>query len=190
MLGREYLSPADLLASSKPAPPLRRLPAAEDGTLNILLHFDSGWHLKIYPFAYQEELVRLLAAKGHHITILDGKYPLPAAAVNFRGYQPFVDLLSRQHLLVGMDSFPVHYAAHVMGLPTLCLFSSTQPENSNAPASAYYRHLEKGLDCNPCGAVAKCPLNGSAVCNNFTEPAVVAREVEHMLETVYQRQTG
>jgi hypothetical protein len=184
-LGKEYCSVDDLLIFSKPRPdPFR--PEHTSDSFKILLHFDSGWALKTYPRSYQEELVKVLLERGHKVTVLDSKDPLPCPSETFTTYKNFVALLKDQHILVGMDSFPAHYAAHVLGLPTLCLFSSTRPANSNAPVAENYRHLENGLGCCPCQAVTKCPLNGREVCNNFSAPETVAREIEHMLRTIYR----
>ncbi|HYD82309.1 MAG TPA: hypothetical protein VEC06_21090 [Paucimonas sp.] len=187
-LGNEYYSGDELLIRSSRSSDARILAAGE--TFNVLLHFDSGWPLKMYPPAYQKELVELLSKHGYRITALDGQHELPCPNVAFRSYRDFTELLRTQHILVGMDSFPAHYAAHVSGLPTICLFSSTRPENSNAPRAMHYRHLERGLECRPCRAVEKCPLNGRAACNNFVAPAVVAQEVENMLNAVYRRSDG
>jgi len=98
----------------------------------------------------------------------------------FRDYAHFKALLQSHDLLVGMDSFPAHYAAHVCGLPTLCLFANTRPENSNAPGLADYVFLEQGLKCRPCDGVARCPLDGQDRCANFVSPERVAHEVDRM----------
>jgi hypothetical protein len=151
-----------------------------------LLHFDGGWPLKVYAKDQQDELIDLLCARGYSVTVLAGtQYEHPKCQVTtFKGYEPFVELMRSHHLLVGMDSFPVHYAAHVLGLPTICLFASTRPENSNARPAINYSYLEKGLQCRPCLGIARCPRYGGSNCRNFVDPLTVVTEVEGMLDAV------
>ncbi len=149
----------------------------------VLLHFDAGWALKVYPKSSQERLIDILRAKGYALTVLadrPGEYA-KCSVTEFRSYAHFKTLLDTHDLLVGMDSFPAHYAAHVRGLPTLCLFSSTRPENSNAPGLAHYAFLEQGLKCRPCQGIARCPLYGADYCDNFVSPERVAEEIDRLL---------
>ncbi|MHB1620143.1 MAG: glycosyltransferase family 9 protein [Sulfuricella sp.] len=184
-LGGHLCSRAELLLNKKPAPDVFT-PTPSSGPRRVLLHFDGGWPLKIYPKEQQEKLIDLLYAKGYSVTVLAGTpYEHPKCQVTtFKGYEPFIGLLRSHHLLVGMDSFPAHYAAHVLGLPTICLFASTRPENSDARAAPNYTSLEKGLRCRPCSGISQCPLYGDSYCRNFGGPETVAAEVERMLETV------
>lgn len=185
-LGSACLRPDDLPAAQ--SRPLHTAPlATHDARFRTLLHFDGGWPLKVYPRHWQEELVKLLRARGHQVTVLDGQYPLPCPSERFHDLDSFRKLLGRHHLLIGMDSFPVHYAAHVAGIPTVCLFASTQPANSNALAIASYRQLERGLACRPCRAISTCPIHGTASCMNFVEPSRVLQVIEAMLANVYPR---
>jgi hypothetical protein len=177
----KYFHPNSTVIPSKIYKPL-----SSENSFNILLHFDSGWPLKIYPQSYQEELVNLLNKEKHKVTILDGKYPLPCSLISFQGYHDFITLLHSQHIIVGMDSFPVHYAAHVLGLPTICLFACTQPANSDALPSIHYKFLEKGLNCRPCQAIDRCSRTLKHKCDNFVEPATVAQEINIMLQAVYK----
>jgi len=166
------------------------LPERPSGPRKVLLHFDGGWPLKIYPQALQERLIDLLTARGLAITVLAStrfEHPKCEVAI-FTGYEVFVEMLRTHHLLVGMDSFPAHYAAHVLGLPTICLFANTQPENSDARPAVHYRSLEKGLRCRPCSGVAQCPLYGEPSCRNFVDPEMVADEVTRMLEATSGRE--
>jgi hypothetical protein len=154
----------------------------------ILLHFDGGWPLKVYPKSSQEQMIDLLHTKGYDVTVLSGKeHSHPKCQVTiFKSYDQFKLLVKSHHLLVGMDSFPTHFAAHVLGLPTICLFASTRPENSNAPAAANYLYLEKGLRCRPCYGIVKCPLYGNDYCDNFVSPETVVSEIDRMLRVVRQ----
>jgi hypothetical protein len=187
-LGAHLDSRSDLVLEKKPSPEIF-LPKRLPGPHRILLHFDGGWPLKVYPKELQEELIDLLSARGFAITVLASRiYEHSKCEVTiFSGYEPFVEMLRTQHLLVAMDSFPAHYAAHVLGLPTICLFASTRPENSNARRAINYRYLEKGLPCRPCSGVAQCPLYGGSSCRNFVGPKTVAEEVTRMLESAGSR---
>jgi hypothetical protein len=80
-----------------------------------------------------------------------------------------------------MDSFPSHYCAHMLGLPTLCLFANTKPVNSDATASEHYMFLEQALSCRPCYATVHCPVYGGIECRNFSPPTMVADQVEALL---------
>jgi len=180
-LGRQSYATNSLLSH-------RHLPtkpkvSAGASPLRVLLHFDAGWPLKVYPHDAQESLIDLLANMGYQITVLAAKsraHP-KCHVTTFKNYEFFKELVKGHHMLVGMDSFPVHYAAHILDLPAICLFSSTRPENSNAPSASNYVYLEKGLLCRPCHGVARCPLYGVQNCRNFATPETVAEEVVRLL---------
>lgn len=184
-LGGRLGSQTELLVPKKAAPTLF-VPELTDSPRKILLHFDGGWPLKIYPKNQQEQLISLLYARGYSVTVLAGmQYDHPKCRVTtFKSYESLVELLRSHHLLVGMDSFPVHYAVHVLGLPTICLFATTRPENSNARPAPNYSFLERGLRCRPCAAISRCPLYGGSDCRNFVDPGTVLAEIEKMLYAV------
>jgi hypothetical protein len=190
-LGGSLRSRAELLVSRRSGPSLF-VPELSDGPRKILLHFDGGWPLKIYAEDQQEQLIDLLCAKGYSVTVLAAtQYDHPKCRITtFKNYGHLVELLRAHHLLVGMDSFPVHYAVHVLGLPTICLFANTRPENSNARPAQNYLSLEKGLNCRPCSAILRCPLYGGSHCRNFAAPETVITEVERMLEAVATGRTA
>ena len=189
-LGRHCCSNERLLINST-IPPPRYRPRPEMEQTRILLHFDGGWLLKVYPEELQTKLVELLHAKGYDITILAGSgYKNNKCRVaTFSNYRGLTELIRSHHLLVGMDSFPCHYGAHILGVPTICLFSSTRPANSNASRSSYYSSLELGLKCRPCYAAKECPLYGGSNCRNFVSPEVVANEVDKMLRSACLEKT-
>jgi hypothetical protein len=181
-LGGRLASRSELQAPQKSAPDLFT-PEPPGGPRKILLHFDGGWPMKIYAKDKQEQLIDLLCAKGYSVTVLAGtQYDHPKCRITtFKSYGQLVELLRSHHLLVGMDSFPVHYAVYVLGLPTICLFASTRPENARAQPAPNYSALEQGLRCRPCAALVRCPLYGVPYCRNFVDPETVAAEVERML---------
>lgn len=153
----------------------------------IILHFEGGWPLKVYPRKMQKVLIEKLLSKGFELTVLTseegelGKYE----TVKFKNLVQYKELLASHNLLIGMDSFPVHYSAHVVGLPTICLFGPTKPVNSNAVVSRHYRFLEKDLGCAGCGGFKMCHRNGRRDCGNFPEPEQVCITAERMLNDLY-----
>lgn len=170
---------ADDLVWSRSRPPRRIL----QSPARVLLHFDAGWPMKIYPEDTQEQLINLLLAEGYRVTVLaktDAQYA-NYRSVAFHSYPELLDLITEHDIVVGMDSFPAHLAAHSIGLPTICLFSSTRPENSNARPGPYYAFMEKGLSCRPCHAKTRCPVYGGDKCRNFASPEDVASEIRSML---------
>ena len=171
---------ADDLVWSHSRPPRKPV----QSPARILLHFDAGWPMKIYPGDEQKRLIDLLLAEGCRVTVLartDAQYT-NYRSVAFHNYPELLDLIIEHDIIVGMDSFPAHLAAHSVGLPTICLFSSTRPENSNAPHSPYYAYLEKGLPCRPCYAKTHCPVYGGSKCRNFASPEDVVLKIRSMFE--------
>lgn len=187
-LGRKFFRRADLLSAQRP-PGLRSRPSVGEERLRILLHLDAGWPLKVLPPAAQRELVERLLARGYAVTVLapPGDAELPCPAVTFESLQQLIGLLQSHHVTVGMDSFPCHYSAHVLGLPTLCLFGSTRPANSDAPAAPDYVALSIGLDCVPCSGFNVCPRFGGPDCRNFVAPAAVVAAVDRLIAQAYGR---
>lgn len=189
-LGEQCYLEQDLLSRCKKLSPpsLFQPERPTNEAIHVLLHFDGGWPLKIYPKPQQDRLIDLLYAKGYKVTVLAGDHygNAKCTATTFKNYAQFKALLQTQHLIVGMDSFPAHYAAHVLGLPTLCLFASTRPENADAPVAQNYLYLERGLSCRPCNGFAHCPLYGGTACRNFVPPETVANSIESMLLAVNQ----
>ncbi len=150
----------------------------------ILLHFDAGWPLKIYPRQWQTALVELLLQHGYALTLLDGTGDVSGCRrERFESLAQFEWLLAEHDLLIGMDSFPAHYASLVRQTPTLCLFSSTHPVHSRTRQSPRYQWLSAQLDCTPCRAYQVCPRFGGELCRNFLPPDEVWRHVEALLAT-------
>jgi len=184
-LGQSYQTSADLVTKIKGIPCVYTL--ASTRPIKILLHFDAGWETKVYPQNYQHKLIAGLLQSGFEITVLGteerdfGHY----RSVIFKNMEQLKDLLCNHHLLVGSDSFPCHYATHVLGLPTICLFGPTKPANSDAMTSPYYKALINGLSCCPCRCLKECPINGQNSCNNFVNPKQLQEEIVSMLSAIY-----
>lgn len=181
-LGRHLWGDADRLGNLQlPRPQQSSKPRGRP--TRILLFFDGGWPLKVYPRDAQQRLADLFHRDGYTVTVLAGKGERyeGCSTVAFENYAQLKTLLKNQDIMVGMDSFPTHLAAHVVNLPTICLFGSTRPQNSDAPASLRYIFLERGLPCRPCYGIAKCPRYGTKDCANFTAPDDVKHAVETML---------
>lgn len=184
-LGASVLRASELIANEQSDEPDSRIsPLTPDGKkANVLLCFDGGQRLKIYPEYEQNRLIGLLKARGYCVTVLAPKgqcYP-ECQVKNFESYFQLKELMATQHLVVGMDSFPTHLAAHVLHLPTVCLFGSTRPENASVPVSPSYRSLERGLKCRPCSGLGTCPLYGGRYCRNFVSPETVLEAIEATL---------
>lgn len=163
-------------ASSRPALAKSNRPPT------ILLHFDAGWPLKIYPRPLQLELVALLKARGFRLIALDAHEPLPDIdSLRFGTLDEFDALLDRIDVVIGMDSFPAHYAAQARAIKTIHLFSSTHPVHSWAGDNADHRALHDGKDCCPCLGWDKCVRYGGSVCRNFAHPTDVVRGVDEVL---------
>jgi hypothetical protein len=162
-----------------------RLAALAD-TGGILMHFNAGWPLKTYPLEQQRRLVCLLQQGGYAITLLDAKTEIPGCRhERFESLQQFESLLAEHQLLVGMDSFPAHFASLVPQIPTICLFSSTHPVHSRTMISSRYRWLCHELDCSPCRSDRTCPRFGGETCRNFSSAEEVRHHVDEMLAELY-----
>lgn len=186
-LGTSCLANEELIGNNLPLPPVHRTPL-KDKEFRILLHFDAGWPLKIYPQSWQKKLIELLCHGGFLITVLSTEEKVSSThrSVIFKGLSQFKELLLNSHILVGMDSFPVNYAVNIVGLPTICLYSSTNPVVSKANQAINYRYLAKGLPCNPCDCFKTCQKNQKDYCENFVEPDEVFTEIVAMLQEVYK----
>src|SRR5690606_24540786 len=90
-------NPAELAAAHYPLPVVRGP--------RVLLHFDGGWPLKVYPSEWQHELVTLLRAAGFQPSVL-GSSVQGVPSYQFEGLGSFQTLLQQHDLLIGMDSFP------------------------------------------------------------------------------------
>ncbi|MEF8754072.1 MAG: hypothetical protein V5B60_09050 [Accumulibacter sp.] len=157
----------------------------DDGQPTILLHFDAGWPLKVYPRALQLELATLLRKQGFRLIALDAHAPLPSVeSERFRTLEEFDALLDRVDVVIGMDSFPAHYAAQARAIKTIHLFSSTHPVHSWAGDSADHHALHNSESCCPCLGWDRCVRHGGSVCRNFATPTAVMRAVGEIIDSL------
>src|SRR3989338_5251997 len=162
-------------------------PERNVGRHKILFHFEGGWPLKQYPQQFQSLMIDLFHSKGYEIIVLashmsdSDKYKV----VKYDNLSSYRKLLLSQHLIIGLDSFPVHYAAYVIGLPAICIYGNVKPSVSKARLSNHYTFLTRGMECANCGAVDKCPINGKNECDNFPKPEQIFITAEKMLSNLY-----
>ena len=139
----------------------------------ILLHFDGGWPLKVYPKKWQRVLIDLLVGTGFEVVVL-------AESDETLGYtcKPFGSLheltldINRSDVIIGMDSFPCHYASLVLEKPTLCLFGPTSFNNLSHNKNCYVA-LDCELPCSPCNEATHCNVFGGSECHNFVAPEII-----------------
>lgn len=151
----------------------------------ILIHFDAGWPLKIYPEEHQQELVDRIVAMGYSVSVLGGAASgrLRNCTIHkFEDLQRINDLLNGHDLIIGMDSFPVHWSAYIQNIPSLVLFGSTRPENSYISGNPLYKSTENGMTCCPCYRDAVCPIFQKKSCRNFSSPSHVVAMITDILQ--------
>ncbi|MHB8843601.1 MAG: glycosyltransferase family 9 protein [Nitrospirota bacterium] len=167
--------------------PVHRVPRSLSQPYKILLHFEGGWPLKAYPEKDRITLMNMLRSTGCKLTLLSSSYTSIADvhAVKYTNLANYNKLLDENHLLIGMDSFPVHYAAFIKGTPSLCLFGNTIPMVSFCHDSDYYSYLVNTMNCTHCGGVDKCPPTMKTECDNFPAAEKVYAAVVSMLNKLY-----
>ncbi len=184
-LGHHCINEDDLISKNKTYPPVKLLPSIKKKS--IFLHFDAGWSLKVYPKDWQEELIDLLINDGFSITILCDKKDVyqdsKCKRIFFKNLSALTELLLSHHIVVGMDSFPAHLATHILGLPTICLFSNTNHSNAGAKITESYLYLCNNT-CQPCYSNDLCP-KGFNFCINFRNPKDVFDSITEMFNILY-----
>jgi len=158
------------------------------GRRKVLLHCSAGWPLKVYPLTAQIHLTTQLRQLNVGVVTLDATSPADGCTnVRFTDLAALENLLATVDLVIGMDSFPAHFAAYVLGIPTIYLFSSTHPVNSSPRLSGDHRILQGGETCCPCLGWDRCFRYRTSDCRNFAPPAQVAEIVGHMLDLAPHR---
>jgi len=166
--------------------PLRLAPPSGTG-LRILFHLNGGWPLKTYPRKETLALFHTLRGLGFEVTVL-ARPDLESAGVRSVEAPDAVSLaaeIEAHHLFVGVDSFPLHFATLVRRRPTIALFGSTRPCNSDAPPGPGYQALVGCLPCNTCLSKSGCPLTGQEECVNYTPAAEVVAAILAMATRTY-----
>jgi hypothetical protein len=155
--------------------------------INILLHFEGEFPLKTYPELYQDELIDSLYKAGYHVTVLSSTEPRSSrySTAKYKNLSWYQEFLSSQQLIIGIDSFPLQYAAHVLNIPSICLFGPSKPGNTGAKVNKYYYFIDKNMPCDGCNSFDRCRANGKSVCFKYTEPTDVLAAAFKMLDEIY-----
>ena len=154
----------------------------------IVLHMGAGWPLKIYPEIAQRLLIGELAQRGYQVTVLDSSYQFSGVEqARFKDLKALDDIFFGADLVVGMDSFPAHYASHILKIPTIYLFSSTHPVHSDATQNtqfSFFPSLQNGKSCVPCRERSDCRQYGGFVCQNFADPLALIAVIENLINGI------
>jgi hypothetical protein len=161
--------------------------APAGGKLRALFHLNGGWALKTYPERQARTLIGMLRSLGWEISVLDrpdladtGAQPVSAPSAASLSAQ-----IEAHHLFLGVDSFPLHFAALVHRRPTVALFGSTRPVNHDAPPGPGYQALVGCLPCNTCLSKSGCPMAGGDDCVNYPDALEVATALTAMAARTY-----
>ena len=161
--------------------------APAGGPLRALFHLNGGWTLKTYPDQQARTLFAMLRSLGWEITVI-GRPDLAdtgARSVVANSAASLAEQIEAHHLFVGVDSFPLHFAALVHRRPTVALFGSTRPINHDAPSGPGYEALVGCLPCNTCLSKSGCPMTGGDECVNYPDALRVATALTAMAARTY-----
>lgn len=149
---------------------------------------------KRYPVDRYAEAVRLLRERRPGMTVRVSIYGSPAERgigddlaallaeprVNRAGQTTIaglVDELRTCHLVATNDTGTMHLAA-ALGVPTVAIFGSTDPDLT-APLGEGHRVVREKADCSPC-FLRECPVDYR--CMLRIEPSRVTQAIESILE--------
>jgi hypothetical protein len=171
-----FKTPEPVRLCSRPALPKR-----------VLLCLRGSWKLKRYPDKHVRALVRVLRSLGMDVSVLNDETAAAdgAAVVHSSSTVELRRLLDDHHVFVSVDTFDLHFARHVVGHPTVALFGSTWPGNSDSVRLPESRVLCGPLACNPCSHTDICPLAHGTECANYPPPHEVVAAVLDVFERVY-----
>lgn len=165
-------------------PPLYITESGNPETQNrkkVMLHLDAGWPLKTPDLAFQKKLINKLCEK-YNVFTLDSRYRTNSACnLRFTSLDELRDVILSCDLVIGMDSFPVHYAAWVLQKKTIHIFACTHPVHSYAGDDANHAFLMKGKTCAPCLGYDKCPKYNQNYCKNLPEVSTIIIVAENLL---------
>lgn len=156
--------------------------------LRLLFHLVGGWALKTYPEPLAATAITALKAMGCEITVIDRPdfaRKLGVCSIVSNDTVRLTEAARNHHIFIGVDSFPHHFARHVLGWPTIGLFANTKPCNSDAKDARDYKALVGELPCNPCGGHDRCPVLGRNDCLNYVKPAQLIEKIVEMARSVY-----
>ncbi|TWB42453.1 glycosyltransferase family 9 protein [Nitrospirillum pindoramense] len=156
--------------------------------LRVLMQLSGGWPLKAYPARPARVLVQALARLGCAVTVLDAPADLVAAGATpatAGSTDRLAALIRDHHVVLSVDSFPLHFASQVLGHPTVAVFGPTFPGNSDAPRRLGYRVPPPALPCGPCGGYKACPLDEGPECHNHPPPADLVAAILEVAAEAY-----
>lgn len=155
--------------------------------LRVLMQLNGGWQLKVYPSDDRAVLIRALRVLGCEVTVIDMKEAAidGAQVVKAGSTGRLAALLNDHHVFVSVDTFPLHFASHVVGHPTVALFGSTAPNNSDAPRRPGYRLPMPFMPCAPCGKLDYCVLTKSGGCSNYPRPNQIIAAIFELADEIY-----
>jgi hypothetical protein len=184
-LGESLTSIDDLLYFEKPGP--QRVCSRPVTPKRVLLCLRGSWKLKTYPDKHTRVLIRVLQSLGMEVSVLNDKIATAygAGVVHSSSTAELRRLLDDHHVFVSADTFDLHFARHVVGHPTVALFGSTWPGNSDSVRLPESRILCGPLACTPCGAADHCPLTRGSECANYPPPHEVVAAVLDVFDRVY-----
>jgi hypothetical protein len=187
-LGESLSSIDDLIYFKTPKPP--RLSSRPLKPRRVLLCLRGSWKLKCYPDRPRSVLIRVLRSLGMEVSVLnvDEAGAEGATVVHGGSTAELRRLLDDHHVFVSVDTFDLHFARHVVGHPTVALFGSTWPGNSDSVRLPESRILCGPLACTPCGAADHCPLTRGSGCANYPPPHEVVAAVLDVFDRVYAAQ--
>lgn len=153
----------------------------------VLFHLNGGWPLKnLQPDVFRQ-VARTLIGLGWQVSIIDRPDLEDCGAKSIDAVE--ADSLRRavedHHIYVGVDSFPHHFVRTVMGWPTIGLFATTKPCNSDAAYGEAYRTSCRNLPCSRCGGNDVCPVFLRGDCQNFVKADRVVTDILEMAAAVY-----
>ncbi len=186
---------AELLAIPPAPTPLAGAAATGEIHLGICPGAEYG-NAKRYPIKRYAAAIETLRSHRPDLTIRVSIFGSPAEKqigedlaalisqprVNRAGETSIAGLvqeLQSCHLVATNDTGTMHLAA-ALGVPTVAIFGSTEPDFT-APIGTIHRVIRHKVDCSPC-FLRECPIDYR--CMLRIEPEVVVREMEVLLEAV------
>ncbi|WP_303672540.1 lipopolysaccharide heptosyltransferase II [Vampirovibrio chlorellavorus] len=159
----------------------------------VVLASFTRWPSKHWPMGHWAQLLPLLLELNVSVVLLGAASDAPRATtilgehagspqvLNLVGQTDWPDLYAlfqRAHLLIGLDSAPLHIADAVGGPKIIGLYGPTAPGRTG-PVGGQHTILTAQLDCQPCFE-RDCPLKTTACMSQLT-PQQVLQQVRKAL---------